>query len=496
MTFAGSIFLLAILLPGCGSDNNKGDGGAAKQSITGRLVRANDSQPLQNASVRLSGTRADPPADFITNTDASGNYRFSEIPVGDYTLEARMADGSYQPIQLPVKVLQQEPTEVPPLALIPSGVTLGRIEIVLPPKDGPNNSYRLNGQYTFTARVLNATGAELSGWRPNWRIEGTIGVITSEGVFSANAAGDGQVAAFFYVGAQEVVFRSPISVRDAVLGDAPKLLVAGNVPGGYGVNFYNSRTGLLESSKKFTTSGIYGNLAYDRTRDLLYYADAKTVYQYNMRSGAVVSRSLTETNVEGNITSLLVMPDGNLLVANIKGFHLLKYQNLETLRAGMQYHVFESVDDMKVGPDNNLYVVGDAHSTFAQNANSVIIRFTIGEGNSLESPAVLWKDGNGGQTSNIVFTRNGHMLVSAHVGDTIRRFNGQSFEAGITVPNLVEAITLGQNVLKDQDEVIFAHTTSGIRRISYSNGAYKLETDKDPIVKQSSIEDLLIVQPQ
>jgi hypothetical protein len=132
-------------LSGCQNENPLGDSpnpgdNPRTVSLSGRLTRAdNPSQGLANAVVTLSRRgRSDAAPLLSVRTDADGNYTFRNIPPDEYVLQAQMPDGSYQPIQLPIRVVQEVRLD---LNVIPAGFQIGNIEIVLPATDAPGDAY-------------------------------------------------------------------------------------------------------------------------------------------------------------------------------------------------------------------------------------------------------------------------------------------------------------------------------------------------------------------
>jgi hypothetical protein len=230
---------ICLSLSGCQNENPLGDspnpgGNPRTVSLSGRLTRADDpSQGLANAVVTLSRRgRSDAAPLLSVRTDADGNYTFRNIPPDEYVLQAQMLDGSYQPIQLPIRVVQEVRLD---LNVIPAGFQIGNIEIVLPATDAPGDAYTIGRQYQFTARVYDTTGRELTGWQPNWSIVNGVGSINNQGLFRAASIGTGEVVAYFYVGAQAVQFRKTIRVNEpAELQGAPWILVPHRFQTGWG----------------------------------------------------------------------------------------------------------------------------------------------------------------------------------------------------------------------------------------------------------------------
>jgi len=116
------------------------------------------------------------------------------VDAGEYTLRVELPDGSYQAVEIVLRVTGNVNLNV---RLVSRGIQVTRVEIVAPPGDGPNGSYLTGKSYPFRAKAFDLNGNELSGLLPNWSIEGGVGTISSDGVFTATSPGTGRIVATF-----------------------------------------------------------------------------------------------------------------------------------------------------------------------------------------------------------------------------------------------------------------------------------------------------------
>lgn len=77
-------FILFITFINCSEDNTIG--GVEFGTITGKVVKASDFEPIENVKVTLS------PTNNTTTTDENGEFVFEEVPVNDYSVEAEKPD--------------------------------------------------------------------------------------------------------------------------------------------------------------------------------------------------------------------------------------------------------------------------------------------------------------------------------------------------------------------------------------------------------------------
>jgi hypothetical protein len=465
---------ICLSLSGCQNENPLGDspnpgGNPRTVSLSGRLTRADDpSQGLANAVVTLSRRgRSDAAPLLSVRTDADGNYTFRNIPPDEYVLQAQMLDGSYQPIQLPIRVVQEVRLD---LNVIPAGFQIGNIEIVLPATDAPGDAYTIGRQYQFTARVYDTTGRELTGWQPNWSIVNGVGSINNQGLFRAASIGTGEVVAYFYVGAQAVQFRKTIRVSEpAELQGAPWILVPHRFQTGWGLRAYDARTKRERRNYEMYLSGIY-TFSIDDAAGVVYALNRNTVTRLDLKTGAFTSFAVN-TSPERIVA---LGEDRVLLYDNSTGAtdRLSVYDG----RTGNQLHPWTRVGlvqaiHMVLGADGRIYCTGrflDGNRTF-----DGMIRYRL-EGNAPVFDAKLAADGI--WRRGIAFARNGDMLVCE--GRTIQAYTteGARLGRGFTIPRSQTPyfIYAGKSVLTENDEVFFVNTDRGIWRIRYDGSAFSL----------------------
>jgi hypothetical protein len=472
-----SIVTVYLGLSGCGNENPLGGDSPVPPSpspgsnpptasLSGRLTRAdNPSQGLANAVVTLSRRgRSDAAPLLSVRTDADGNYTFRNIPPDEYVLQAQMPDGSYQPIQLPIRVVQEVRLD---LNVIPAGFQIGNIEIVLPATDAPGDAYTIGRQYQFTARVYDTTGRELTGWQPNWSIVNGVGSINNQGLFRAASIGTGEVVAYFYVGAQAVQFRKTIRVSEpAELQGAPWILVPHRFQTGWGLRAYDARTKRERRNYEMYLSGIY-TFSIDDAAGVVYALNSNTVTRLDLKTGAFTSFAVN-TYPE----RIVALGEDRVLLYDNNTDRLSVYDG----RTGNQLHPWTRVElvrasHMVLGADGRIYCTGrfqDGNRTF-----DGMIRYRL-EGNAPVFDAKLAADGI--WRRGIAFARNGDMLVCE--GRTIQAYTteGARLGRGFNLPFNQEpySIHAGRGVLTENDEVFFVNTNRGIWRIRYDGSAFSL----------------------
>jgi len=469
---------ICLSLSGCGGggENQLGENpppGASPQIaiLSGRLTRAdNPSQGLANAVVSLSRRgRSDAAPLLSVRTDANGNYTFRNIPPDEYVLQVQMPDGSYQPIQLPIRVVQEVRLD---LNVIPAGFQIGNIEIVLPATDAPGNAYTIGRQYQFTARVYDTTGRELTGWQPNWSIVNGVGSINNQGLFRAASVGTGEVVAYFYVGAQAVQFRKPIRVSEpAEQQGAPWILVPHRYPTGWGLRAYDARTKSERRNYPMNLRDI-DSFSIDNTTGVVYTMGGNTVARLDLKTGSVSSFAVNASYLDRIVT----LGEDRVLFYRNTNIHGVDWFAVYDGRTGNQLQPWVRVElagvsHMVLGPDGRIYCTG----YFRDGNRSVrgMIRYRL-EGNTPVFDAKLVDDGI--RRRGIAFARNGDMLVCE--GRTIQAYTteGARLGRGYTLPSSDEPYTIhaAYSVLAENDEMFFVSTRRGIWRLRYDGSAFSL----------------------
>ena len=87
-------FALFITFINCGEDSTIAS--VEFGTITGRVVKANSFDPIENAKIILS------PTNNTTFTDANGDFKFEEAPINDYSVEASKESflNTFEPVSL------------------------------------------------------------------------------------------------------------------------------------------------------------------------------------------------------------------------------------------------------------------------------------------------------------------------------------------------------------------------------------------------------------
>ncbi len=217
----------AFLVIGCGNGNGgapvgggqPGGGGlpgTGTRRISGRVTNAtNPTQGIRNAAVKLfpsklkleDKSRQAPVAQ--TTTDESGNFALMAND-GEYLLRVELPDGTYQAVEIGLTVTGNINLNV---RLVPREIRIARVELVIPPGDGPGGSYLVGKSYRFRARAFDPNGQEITTpLVPNWQVLGGIGTIADDGTFTAISPGTGKIIAIFTVDKR---FEATITVSQA-----------------------------------------------------------------------------------------------------------------------------------------------------------------------------------------------------------------------------------------------------------------------------------------
>lgn len=158
------ILLTLAVLVNCSEDNTVG--GVEFGTITGRVVKANSFEPIENAKVTLS------PTNNTTFTDANGDFIFDEVPTNDYSVEASKEDflTSFEPVSLEagatvnvvfemeIETALNDPPTTPELITPTDGTTdlENSVELIWSSSDPDDDSleYRLEIRNDFNSDVI------------------------------------------------------------------------------------------------------------------------------------------------------------------------------------------------------------------------------------------------------------------------------------------------------------------------------------------------------
>ncbi|MGJ8761595.1 MAG: carboxypeptidase regulatory-like domain-containing protein [Polaribacter sp.] len=90
------VLITLVLIFSCGEETTFGV--VEFGEITGRVVKANSFEPIENAKITLS------PTNNTTFTDANGEFFYEEVPVNEYSIEASKEDflTSFEPVSVEV----------------------------------------------------------------------------------------------------------------------------------------------------------------------------------------------------------------------------------------------------------------------------------------------------------------------------------------------------------------------------------------------------------
>lgn len=191
-TLTGLIVALAIILGGCeGSDAGGGApppgpaGGTA--TLTGVVVGAdNTATMIANAEVEVQGTGRS------AITDGNGRFTIANLAPGTRTVFVTTPQSEvYGTATAQVPLVENQTTTVS-LAVLPLGLE-PPVQILLDPL---NATLDLNGRLAYRAQVVGPDNRPYEGVEPTWVVQGGIGQITADGVFTAQTVGSGQVLAY------------------------------------------------------------------------------------------------------------------------------------------------------------------------------------------------------------------------------------------------------------------------------------------------------------
>jgi len=455
-----------LYLSGCGGGEVLSSGSNSQTAtLRGRIVRAdNPSQGIANAVVTLSrSNRSGTMPLFTTRTDTQGIYVFHNIPSGEYVIEAAAPDGSYQPIQVPVRVEREDELD---LNLTPSDAQVDRIEIIPPPTDAPGDAYTIGRRYEFEAHVYDKDGNRLDGWQPNWRVIGGVGSINSQGQFYAASAGTGEVVAYLYSDGQMVESRKPIRVSDAA-GEqrAPWILLPYKSPNGWGFRAVDVRTkqerrfyGLnLPSLKTFTIDDEGG---------VVYAYGARTIVRLQLETGDITPFSIPSYDVQ----RMVALGDDRILLYSSGRFSVYDGRNGDELYPWTPVELTQ-VNHMALGPDRRIYCTGRIRDASRSINGMVCYRM---EGDIPVWDATLVADNR--IRRGIAFAANGDMVVCEDKTIQAYTTSGVRLGRGLILPFSTEPNTIhaGHSVLKAYDLVFFVGTRKGIWRVRYDGNTFSL----------------------
>ena len=169
--------------------------GGGETTITGTVVDAtNVASPIADAYVYVpwtpSSSRALPQRVIAYGrTDAQGNYQLQRVPGGLVRMVVEPpSDSGFYPVQFDFTAPSAGTVQLR-LTLLPKSVSVATVTV------SPSSASLWTGDtQQFTATALNSGGRPVQA-APTWVVTGPIGSVTAEGLFTAQAAGDGAIVA-------------------------------------------------------------------------------------------------------------------------------------------------------------------------------------------------------------------------------------------------------------------------------------------------------------
>jgi hypothetical protein len=189
-----ALIITVISLAGCG-----GGGGVVPQppapntgQVTGRVVQADDTNVgLSGARITLAPLGGAPTAATTGTADNLGRFNLPQVPVGTYTFTAETPGNADYRSQ-----------NIPDLTVTSGGLVTLTVSVLHLAQPEPTIIYLtptqvvldLNAQVDFNGAV--ASGAGIINAQPTYVLEGDIGSIDANGLFTAGKVGSGRVLAF------------------------------------------------------------------------------------------------------------------------------------------------------------------------------------------------------------------------------------------------------------------------------------------------------------
>ena len=219
-----SLITVGAVLFGLGGCGGGGGGGTVTPAppqpqivtVAGRVVDATTETGVPGAAVSLTEqskmTGASRQVVKHDETDAEGYYAIEEVQPGQATLAVELPDGSYQRMEIQIVVPGDRPTASVYIRLVPRDVTQPT-SVSLTPE---NPSVQVGSTLQFTAHVQPAE----SGVSAFFAVQGDLGTINAEGLFTAMKPGAGTVTAHAGSASDSttVTVTSPPPTKGAITG--------------------------------------------------------------------------------------------------------------------------------------------------------------------------------------------------------------------------------------------------------------------------------------
>lgn len=276
------LIITVFSLVGCGGGG--GGGGSTSTVLRLKLVDAITDTAISGASVTLT-----PTAGAVVNgvTDTSGQYNASDYTPGESAISITDPKNIYQPFQTQIDMPEGLSSYSVTLRLIPTSSPIPDT-ITLAPK---NPTFNIGDKQQFTATIT-----PNSGLKPSWTIFGSIGTLTSNGLFTATTLGTGTVTVqigSLYASTLVTVKESGVTPKT---GNVSGTIIDGSSP------LYGANISLGSSS---TTSDSNGNYSFTNVSPGVHAISASKTGYGNASGNVTCVAGITST------LNIAIMPDAN-----------------------------------------------------------------------------------------------------------------------------------------------------------------------------------------
>ena len=199
----GLIIAVALIAVGCGGGDGGGGGGggtpppqSGTATLNGQVVAASNTntiiqgavvtiRPVGQVAAAQSGERS-------VNTGADGGFAFTNLPAGTWAVSVTTPlSEDFGTAGARVSLVADRTTTVS-LAVLPLGLAAPeRINL-----DPTSATIDLNGRIAYRSQVMGPNGQVYDDIEPTWVVEGRVGEINPDGVFTALSEGNGAVKAY------------------------------------------------------------------------------------------------------------------------------------------------------------------------------------------------------------------------------------------------------------------------------------------------------------
>ncbi|MBD3292416.1 MAG: hypothetical protein GF393_05800 [Armatimonadia bacterium] len=197
----GLFIAVAIIAVGCGGGDDGVGGGVAPTppagtaTLNGQVVAASNTNSLiANAVVTIqqAGQVAAAQAGGRTATTAAdGGFAFTNLPAGDWIVMVTTPQSEEFGTASARVSLNDDQTTTVSMAVLPLGLaTPQQIQV-----DPVNTTVDVNGRIAYRAQVTGPAN-QILDVEPTWVVNGEVGQITPDGIFTAHTVGNGSIRAF------------------------------------------------------------------------------------------------------------------------------------------------------------------------------------------------------------------------------------------------------------------------------------------------------------